>query len=148
MNKHCRRSEELSAYLDDELDGKSRLKFEMHLGSCFACKQMLQELRGLQRCFQTLPQQEIGFDITSGVLAAAGRSASPTARAWPRLRLWQLLPVSFTAAATISLGVFLGTSLSGPQDTVPAAPTLAMFDPIPPGGLCIGFAECFPKGKI
>lgn len=146
MNKYCRRSEELSAYLDDELDGRSRLKFEMHLGDCFACKEMLQDLRCLQGCFQALPQQEVGFDLAPGVLAAAGRRASPTR--WPRLNLWQLLPVSFTAAATISLGVFLGASLTSPHDAEPVAPTLAMFDPIPPGGICIGFAECFPKEKI
>lgn len=146
MNKYCKRSEELSAYLDDELDGKSRLKFEMHLGDCFACKEMLQDLCGLRECFQTLPQQEVGFDLAPGVLAAAGRRASATR--WPRLNWWQLLPVSFTAAATISLGVFLGASLTSPHDAAPVAPTLAMFDPIPPGGICIGFAECFPKEKI
>jgi anti-sigma factor RsiW len=146
MNKYCRRSEELSAYLDDELDGKSRLKFEMHLGGCSACKEMLQNLRSLRECFQALPQQEVGFDLAPGVLAAAGRRTSATR--WPRLNLWQLLPVSFTAAATISLGVFLGASLTSPHDAEPVASTLAMFDPIPPGGICIGFAECFPKEKI
>ena len=146
MNKYCKKSEALSAYLDDELDGKSRLKFEMHLGGCFACKEMLQDLRCLRGCFQAMPQQEVGFDLAPGVLAAAGRRASATR--WPRLNWWQLLPVSFTAAATISLGVFLGASLTSPHDAEPVAPTLAMFDPIPPGGLCIGFAECFPKEKI
>ncbi len=145
MNKYCRRSEDLSAYLDNELDKKSRLKFEMHLDGCSACKEMLQDLHCLQGCFQSLPQQEVGFDLAPGVLAAAGRRASATR--WPRLSFWQLLPVSFTAAATISLGIFLGTSLISPHDTEPVAPTLAMFDPIPPGGLCIGFAECYLKEK-
>lgn len=146
MNKYCRRSEELSAYLDGELDGKSRLKFETHLGDCFACKEMLQDLRSLRECFQALPHPEVGFDLVPVVLAELGRRAPPPR--WPRLSLWQLLPVSFTAVATVSLGVFLGTSLISKHDAGPVAPTLAMFDPIPPGGICIGFAECYPKEKI
>lgn len=148
MSKYCRRSEDLSAYLDGELDEKTRLNLEMHLGGCFACKEMLQDLRCLHGYFEGLPHQEVGFDLAPVVLAElGGRRASPTRR-WPRFNWWQLLPVSFTAAATISLGVFLGTSLTSPHNAEPVAPTLAMFDPIPPGGLCIGFAECFPKEKI
>lgn len=146
MNRNCRRSEELSAYLDGELNEKSRLKFETHLGGCFACKEMLQDLRALRECFQSLPQQEIGFDLAPVVLAEPRRRAPPTRR--PRFSLWQLLPTSFAAAATVSLGVFLGISLTSSPDAELAAPTLAMFDPIPPGGVCIGFAGCHPKEKI
>lgn len=146
MNKHCRRSGDLSAYLDGELDEKSRLNLEMHLGDCFACKEMLQDLRCLHGHFQGLPQQEVGFDLAPLVLERLERSA-PTTR-WLHLSLWQLLPVSFTAVATVSLGVFLGISLIGKPDAAVATPSLAMFDPIPPGGLCIGFAGCYPKEKI
>lgn len=146
MNRNCRRSEELSAYLDGELDEKSRLKFETHLGGCFACKEMLQDLRCLRECFQSLPQQEIGFDLAPVVLAEPRRRAPSTRR--PRFSLWQLLPASFAAAATVSLGIFLGISLTSQPDAELAAPALAMFDPIPPGGVCIGFAGCYPKEKI
>ncbi len=38
--------------------------------------------------------------------------------------------------------------MTGGPDAEVAAPTLAMFDPIPPGSLCIGFAECYPKERI
>lgn len=146
MNRNCRRSEELSAYLDGELDEKSRLKFETHLGGCFACKEMLQDLRCLRECFQSLPQQEMGFDLAPAVLAESRRRAPPTRR--PSFSLWQLLPASFAAAATVSLGIFLGISLTSQPDAELAAPALAMFDPIPPGGVCIGFAGCYPKEKI
>lgn len=147
MNRHCRWSEELSAYLDGELDGKSRVKFETHLGGCFACKEMLQDLRCLRDSFQSLPQQEMGFDLGPVVLADPRRRAH---QAWrPSFNWWQLLPVSFAAAATVSLGIFMGISLTNrPPDTELAGTTLAMFDPIPPGGVCIGFAGCYPKEKI
>lgn len=146
MNGYCKRSEDLSAYLDGELDEKSRLKFEAHLGGCFACQEMLQGLRCLQECFQSLPRHEMGFDLAPLVLAEPRRRAPATGRS--RFSLWHLLPVSFAAAATISLGVFLGISLTSRPDAELAAPTLAMFDPIPPGGVCIGFAGCYPKEKI
>lgn len=146
MNRHCRNNEELSAYLDGELDGKSRLALETHLESCTACKDMLQDLHCLRACFQALPQQETGFDLTPGLLAELGRRAPPARR--PHFGLWQWLPVSFAAAATLSLGIFLGASLAGRHDAGVTVPTLAMFDPIPPGGVCIGFAGCYTKEKI
>lgn len=147
MSKYCKRSEDLSAYLDGELDQKTRLNLEMHLGNCFACKEMLQDLRCLHGYFQGLPHQEVGFDLTPVVLAGLGRKAPSTTRG-PRFSWWQLLPVSFTAVATLSLGVFLGTSLIGKPDAAVTTPTLALFDPIPPGGICVGFAGCYPKEKI
>ena len=146
MSKYCKRSEDLSAYLDGELDEKTRLNLEMHLGDCFACKEMLQDLRCLHGYFQGLPQQEVGFDLAPMVLAELGRKTSSTRQ--PRFNWWQLLPVSFTAMATVLLGVFLGTSLIGRPDAEVTTPTLAMFDPIPPGGICVGFAGCYPKEKI
>ncbi len=147
MNKHCKRSENLSAYLDGELDEKTRLKFETHLEDCSACKEMLHDLRCLHGCFQTLPRQEVGFDLAPAVLAELGRRRARPA-SLPRFDWWRLLPASFAAAATVSLGVFLGSLLTGGPDAEVAAPTLAMFDPIPPGSLCIGFAECYPKERI
>ena len=147
MNRYCKNSEELSAYLDGELDRKSRLKFETHLQGCFDCQGMLHDLQCLRGCFQSLPHQEIGFDLAPVVLAGPRRKA-PLARL-PRFSLWQLLPVSFTAAATLSLGVFLGTSLLGGHDIEVAAPKLALFDPIPPGSVCIGFfAGFYPQEEI
>jgi anti-sigma factor RsiW len=99
MSKYCRRSEDLSAYLDGELDEKTRLNLEMHLGDCFACKEMLQDLRCLHGYFQGLPHQEVGFDLAPVVLAELGRRAPPTrwplqlvaavvvsSRPWPRFR--------------------------------------------------------------
>lgn len=146
MNRYCKQSEELSAYLDGELDGKSRLRFETHLVGCFDCQQMLQDLRSLQTCFHALPQQEMGFNLAPVVLAAPRRRA---AAAWlPHVSLWQLLPTAFAAAATIVLGIFLGTSLASRPDTGLTAPTLAMFDPIPPGSVCVGFAGCYREEKI
>lgn len=144
MNKYCKESEMLSAYLDGELDGKSRLRFEGHLAGCCDCQHLLNDLQSLQTCFSALPREKVGFDLAHAVLAAPKRKA---ATAWlPRVSLWHVLPTAVAAAATLVLGIFLGTSLVGRPDAGPTAPTLAMFDPIPPGSVCVGFAGCY-RGK-
>lgn len=146
MKKHCKWGEELSSYLDGELDGNSRMKFEAHLGGCFDCTEMLTELRSLRHCFQSLPQQEVGFDLAPLVLANPAHRAAPARR--PHFSWWQLLPVSFAAAATVSLGVFMGASLSNRPDTGLVVPTLAVFEPFPPFSVCIGAMDCYPKENI
>lgn len=149
MNKHCGTSEALSAYVDGELDGKSRAEFEMHLAVCPICQETLHDFQCLRGCFQSLPQQEIGYDLAPAVLAGSKPRAAPAWR--PRFNLWQLLPTGFAAAATVTLGIFLGTSLTSKPDASAAtpAPTLAMFDPLPPGSVCVGFfSGCYPKDKI
>ncbi len=146
MVGYCKKNEELSVYLDGEMDVKSRLKFETHLGQCSACQTMLQDMRSLRECFQSLPQQEVGFDLAPLVLSDLGRTRTVTIR--PRFNWWQLFPVSFTVAATVLLGLFLGSSLSSRPDAELVAVSLAMFDPVPPAGICIELAGCYPKEKI
>lgn len=147
MNSYCRKTEDLSAYLDGELGARARLKLESHLAGCSDCQTMMTDLQRLRTCFHGLPQEEIGIDLVAALPRQRVRRPSPMGL--PRFSWWQLLPVSFTAAATLSLGVFLGTSLLGGHDSEVAAPKLAMFDPIPPGSVCIGFfAGCYPQEEI
>jgi anti-sigma factor RsiW len=147
MKKHCKWSEELSSYLDGELGASSRLKFEAHLGSCFNCTEMLAQLRNLRHCFQSLPQQEVGFDLAPVILAYPAHRARPAWR--PSFSWWQMLPVSFAAAATVSLGVFMGTSLSSKPDIGLVVPTLAVFEPMPPFDVCVAvMSGCYPKDNI
>lgn len=40
-------SDQLSAYLDGELDGAARARIEAHLGACAACRVVLEDLRAL-----------------------------------------------------------------------------------------------------
>lgn len=149
MNRHCSSNEALSAYLDGELGGKPRAEFERHLAACPLCREALHNFQCLRACFQSLPHQEIGYDLAPTLLDGAKPRAAP---AWRhRCSLWQLLPTTFAAAATISLGIFLGTSLVGTPDAGAATPppSLAMFDLLPPGSVCVGsFAGCYPEGKI
>ena len=148
MNRHCRKGEDLSAYLDGELDGKARLELEAHLEGCPVCTEMLQGLRRLQVCFRSLPELEVGFDLAPVVMTELARRPPPARRPRFGFHLWQLLPVSFAAAATVSLGIFLGVSLTSRPDMGLTSASLAIFDPIPPGGICIGLASCYPKENI
>lgn len=147
MNSYCRKTEDLSAYLDGELGAKARLGFESHLAGCADCQTMMADLQRLRTCFLGLPEEDVGVDLAAALPRRPARRTLPMGL--PRLSLWQLLPVAFTAAATLSLGVFLGTSLLGGHDIEVAAPKLALFDPIPPGSVCIGlFAGCYPQEEI
>lgn len=147
MNDYCRKTEDLSAYLDGELGAKARLRFESHLAACSDCQATMASLQHIRTCFHAPSQEEIGIDLAATL--PRGPARRPLPRGLPRFSWWQLLPIAFTAAATLSLGVFLGTSLLRSHDTEMAAPQLAMFDPIPPGSVCIGlFAGCYPKEEI
>lgn len=147
MNSYCRKTEDLSAYLDGELGAKARLGFESHLAGCSDCQTMMANLQRLRTCFHGLPEEEVGVDLAATLPRRPARRTLPMGL--PRLSLWQLLPVAFTAAATLSLGAFLGTSLLGGHDIEVGTPKLALFDPIPPGSVCVGFfAGCYPQEEI
>lgn len=147
MNSYCKKTEALSAYLDGELDARGRHRLETHLAGCEACQSMMADLQRLRTCFRSLPDETLDIDLATTL--PVQRAPRPSSGLWARFSWWQLLPLPFAAAATLSLGVFLGTSLLDVQDAEPGAPKLAMFDPIPPGSVCIGFfAGCYPQGEI
>lgn len=148
MKNDCSWSKALSTYLDEELDEKSRLNLETHVQSCSSCQATLDDLRALHQVFQSLPRPQLGFDLAPAVLAHGGRPRVPAGRVW-EFRWWQLLPVSFAAAATVSLGVFIGINLHDRPEPEPGLPTLAMFEPFPPGSVCVGFfAGCYLEKEI
>ncbi|HMM46559.1 MAG TPA: zf-HC2 domain-containing protein [Thiobacillaceae bacterium] len=147
MNSHCKKTEDVSAYLDGELKGATQLRFETHLAGCAGCQSMMAELQRLRTCFRSLPEADMGVDLAA--VLRARPIAPPSRAAWLRFSWWQLVPLSFTAAATLSLGVFLGSSLLDRHDTKLDVPELAMFDLVPPGSVCIGFfAGCYPPEEI
>lgn len=146
MKKHCGRDEQRSPYVDGELDESARRKFEQHLPGCSDCQGALEDLRALRLAFRSLPGPEVGFDLAPAILARARRRTPVTTR-W--LGGWQLLPVSFAAAATLALGVFLGIGLHDVPEPQSGVPTLALFEPLPPGSVCVGFfSGCYPEKEI
>jgi anti-sigma factor RsiW len=138
---------ELSAYLDGELDAGGRQRVAAHLATCPGCAARLAELQALSAGFRALPEASLGFDLAGvieGRLAAAPRP--PVARR--RRDWWAGLPVAVGAAASIVVGVFMGSTLvAGGAATAPRMAALRVFDTMPPGNLCIGLESCYVKGS-
>lgn len=175
MNAACPRDDDLSAWMDDELDAVAREGLEVHLASCAACRTRLTDLQALRADFLALPDERLGFELSQvirgrieGLPAAAkppSRRAPSPLRApspphasrpsrqrvrWPRWR--GLVPAGVGAAASLSLGLAAGWILTAPVARVaPTAAALQVFAPIAPGGLCAGPRSCLrqvPRGDI
>lgn len=141
----------LSAYLDGELDAAARRAMDAHLAACPACAARLAELQVLAEDFGRLAQDSLGFDL-AGVIA--GRlDALPKPRPdKPRrqaARWWGLLPASLGAAASLAIGVGMGSALiGGSSAAMPRVAAMSVFDTLPPGGLCLGPESCYSKGAM
>ncbi len=146
MNTDCPRRADLSAYLDGELPAPARAALETHLRGCGVCDEHLAALTGLRRGVTALGQETVGFDLAPRLRQRLGATPAPALPWWPRP--WGWLPLSFAATATVVIGVFLGSQLvrtTGTTDS--SAPAMALFDPIPPGGICLSARPCHLQGK-
>ena len=146
----CPRTAQLSALIDDELPVRPRQEIERHAAACPLCGAMLRELTELRVALQPLRETRPGIDIAPLIgprlAPRARRSRAQTGTPW--WRGWQLLPPGLAAAGVLAAGVYLGALVAGGA-TVAATPltTMAVFDPIPPGGICVGFQSCYSRGK-
>jgi anti-sigma factor RsiW len=135
----------LSAYLDGEVGGTERRQMAAHLATCAQCTARLTALQTLAADFDRLPQEKLGYDLAGvieGRLAAASRPYDkPHAARW-----WGLLPVSLGAAASLALGIGMGSALFGGAAAMPRVAAISVFDTLPPGGLCLGLESCYNKG--
>jgi hypothetical protein len=77
-SRHPVSQEELSAYIDAQLDAASRARVDAHLGTCASCAVALDELRALRQAFQSLPR-------ASAPLSFALRDADVRPAPAPRL---------------------------------------------------------------
>lgn len=142
--------EALSAWLDDALDEGARHRLAEHLAVCPACAAELAALRELSAGFVALRTADpLGVDLSgvvAGRLAAAERR--PPAAPQPTRRRWQdWLPATLAAAVSLALGVGLGSALPGSGGAPPTlVSALSVFDPMPPGSVCVGIDACYPKG--
>jgi len=151
MTETCPRIEALSARLDDALTDRESNELEAHLRACPVCGEALSAMRTLQVAMRTLPEPSLGVDL-AGVIE--GRiQAMPSARTRPRRRriapLLPLLPAGLGLAASLGLGIALGFGLTtgGGMAARSQIAAMAVFDPIAPGGVCIGFDACYRKGS-
>ena len=76
MTNHTDWTDQLSDYLDDELDAADRTALEAHLASCADCSSVLNDLRRVVLTAQSAPSREPSADLWSGISAQIAASSS------------------------------------------------------------------------
>ena len=148
MNETCPRIVELSAWIDEALAGGERRAIESHVAACPVCAATHADLRALRAGLQSRPSEPLGFDLAGvieGRLAQRPAAVRAPRRGDPALA-W--LPLGAGMVAAASLGMTLGAMLTtgGGATLAPRMAAMAVFDPIAPGGLCIGVDACTRQG--
>lgn len=133
----------LSVYLDGELDAAHTARTALHLADCPQCRALLNELHTLSLSLQALAIDAPPVDISARLDSLL--ASQPPRRIRPDWR--QHLPSAFGAAASIMLGLFLGTALQPAPATAipPEASILAVLGSAPPGALCTRPELCYLK---
>lgn len=136
---------ELSAHLDDELDSTTKARVSAHLLGCPVCRALHRDLRELSTDLSLLPLEEPELDLAALLdqLPERQQPASVHAR-------WKRLFPGVAAAASLVLGLFIGTGLQAPASDAhePAFTALAILDSTPPGALCRQPELCYLQGKL
>lgn len=145
---HCPRTEQLSALIDGELASGAQEQATSHAAACPLCGAMLRDLTDLHVALRPLAAARVGFDLAPLVeqrLAAGGRRQQ-RGRAPRRWQGWRLVPSGLAAAGVLTAGVYLGALLAGGAGVAAARPAaMAVFDPVPPGGICVGLQSCYQQ---
>lgn len=98
-----RAQDELSAYLDEELDARAREELRGHLQGCAACRAALDELRRTVESVRALPPAAAPAGFREGVMAKLQETPAPAAepvetfRAPIWRRLWPVAAAIFVA---------------------------------------------------
>ena len=149
MPESCPKTLEISAFLDEQSSPAERARLDAHLAHCAQCAALLADLRGLRAALRALPEETLGYDL-SEVIRGRLAAAAPTRAAPPRWRGWrEFLPLGIGATAAVSLGLVMGLALTAASGgaVAPRMAAMAVFDPVAPGGLCIGSEACYaPRG--
>lgn len=148
MKQSCAHLADLSPYMDGELSALARDQIKTHLLSCAECNERLSQLVALRQDVTKLGNVTVGFDLAPRLRHRLGVSSQVPAP-WS-VKPWRWLPLSLAATiSTVVLGAFLGSALMHASDGVAGTSTSAMslFDPIPPGGICLSVRPCRLHGK-
>lgn len=152
MTEPCPQTFALAALIDGELAPPERSRLLAHAAECPLCGPALSELQALRCEFRALPQERLGFDL-GDVIEHRLRSARGRRRSGVRRRpaaWWQWLMPLGSATAALVLGLQLGDRLLGLADEgaarAPQLVTMSVFDPVPPGNLCLPATPC-PSGN-
>ena len=84
LKPHSRWQSQASAYIDDELGGKARRRFEAHLGGCTACQDQVQALRQAKHFVAALPEVPAprSFRLTPAMLGEPARAPVVASPSW------------------------------------------------------------------
>lgn len=108
--RHPVSEEELSAYLDGELEGARRDRVEAHVEECAACREILGELRSVRQALRDIPRATAprSFAVREADVhpEAAPRAVGALGRAAPLLS-------GVATAAVVVFGVLVGIDLTG-----------------------------------
>jgi anti-sigma factor RsiW len=143
----CPRVEALSLLIDGEISGSARSEIEAHAASCPICGATLRDFSGLHSDFRRLGDSPAGVDLAALIDARLPpRTPSRGVRRRSGWR-WQLAPAGLAAAGVLATGVYLGMLVGGGAAVGAARPpAIAVFDAVPPGGLCAA-PICYGGGK-
>ena len=144
----CPRIEALSALLDGELSRHDRDEIAAHAAVCPSCSPVLLQFSELSSELSALEGTCAGVDIAALIEPRLPKREQARPARPPRRARWQLAPMGVAAAGVLALGAYLGLLLGGGAVSVVGQPAaMAVFDAIPPGGLCVGLAACAAPGR-
>jgi anti-sigma factor RsiW len=132
---------------DGEIAGSARRETEVHAASCAICGAMLRHFGELRTALSMLDEAPAAVDIA----ALVDNRLPPRPAAHPvRQRQgwrWEFLPVGLVGAGVLATGAYLGMLLgAGATVGVTRPAAMAVFDAVPPGGLCLP-PVCYRQGK-
>ena len=141
----CPRIEALSALLDGEMTESARRDIEAHAMSCPICGATLREFSRLRAAFGRLGEGPAGADVAA-LIDSRLPPRTTTRPARERWR-WHLAPAGLVAAGALATGAYFGMLLGGSAAVgVARPPAIAVFDAVPPGGLCVA-PICYGRGR-
>lgn len=144
----CPWTEEISALMDGAVAAGTRHEIEQHAVACPVCGAALRDFAAMRSRLQNLRDVRCEADIAA--LIADRLRVRPQAPQRARRHnwdfAWQWAPRGMAAAGVLAVGVYFGLLLAGGTAVMrPAA--MAVFDPAPPGALCVGQPWCGPGGR-
>ncbi len=129
--KPCRMQNQISLYLDGELNGEALRRFEDHLQNCEGCRTELEQMSDLLRALRTLPEREVPAGLTDRLHAALAQEATKgTVRMKRKFNPWIAAPIAAALVVFVAGGALLLNNQQSPMrnNMVAPAPENRMMD--------------------
>jgi anti-sigma factor RsiW len=142
----CRQSKFISPYIDQELSGNEKARFEVHLRGCPSCSEGFEGYWMLRRSLSGVESHRAPAWFSQKVLARISEAESQQMFRLPlSLRLAEVLVVLLMIAAGIFSGGLLATGNPGQHMAgFTSSFSLDVFEPAPPdsvGGVYLAMTE-------